>query len=221
MIQTGNLMPTEIYLKKDRQYFSWIRWDIIESIPNGKHNILDVGCGEGWTLKKLKDSGKAKQVIGIEINENAAKIARNNVDFVITTDVELLLPPFKEKIFDYIIFGDVLEHLINPKKVLEKYSCYLKDNGYIIASLPNIRYIGILIRLFFFGEFEYVNAGILDESHLRFFTKKSIYRLFKQSGLEIVNIKGNCAPEYLNILTLKFFESFLAGGFLIKARKKQ
>ncbi|MCG2737897.1 MAG: class I SAM-dependent methyltransferase [Candidatus Methanoperedenaceae archaeon] len=217
------MSKAELYYEKNRQYFSYIRGDIIDLISVGNHRILDVGCGEGRTLRQLKELGKAKETIGIEINENMANRLAQNVDKMIIGDVENLELDFEKEFFDYIIFGDILEHLRNPIKILKEYSEYLKNDGYIIASIPNLNHYGVVIPLIFFDKFEYKMAGILDKTHLRFFTRKSILKLFNSSGFELITIKSNKKSFIVAIFTFITFgilNRFFVYQYFIKARKK-
>lgn len=212
------------YIRKDTNYFGHVRWELIDIISNNiceRAKILDVGCGVGATSKELKKMGLADELIGIEIDESAAKSAREFFDQVIIGDVESVLPKLKKNHFDLIILGDVLEHLIDPWSALKKITCCLKDNGYIVASIPNIRYIKVSLPLLLFDKFEYTNAGILDMGHLRFFTKTSMKKMFKSANLEIIEINPHSGKRalMLNKLTGRVFESFLAGQYILKARK--
>lgn len=222
------MSKTELYQKKDRDYFSNIRWNIIDLIPEGNHRILDIGCGDGGTLKKLKELGKANEIFGIELNEDIAKKLSQDLDEIVIGDVESIEPTFNEKYFDYILFGDSLEHLINPDKVLNKYKKLLKDDGFIIASIPNIKYFIIISKLIIFDEFKYVDAGILDRSHLRFFTKREIKRMFQNANLKIIYIEPNLwwPIKIIDNSIFNIFSKLLPGSsfftiqYLIKARKE-
>lgn len=189
-------------------------------IGEGENRILEIGCGSGATLSKLKELGRADVVVGIELDDNAARRCLGNIDGVIVGDAESMEMPFLHSTFDYIIFGDVLEHMITPRATLEKCLEYLSDDGFVVASIPNIRNLKVLLPLVVLGEFMYSKDGILDEGHLRFFTKKSIRRLFEQSGMRIVEIRANCDVfKNLNRVTLRTLESLLAVKYLVKANK--
>lgn len=211
-------------LKKSNNYFSDIRWDIISLIPTGKNKILEIGCGTGITGKILKEENKAVEVIGIEKIANIAKQAEKNIDKVITADIEILELPFANEYFDYIITADILEHLYNPSAVLDKLKKYIKKDGCIIASIPNIRYWKILRNLIVKGEWTYCSDGILDETHLRFFTKKSITKLFQSAGLSIDTIKPRFKLQpkkrdnLLNSITLGLLEEFWTMQYIIIAK---
>src|SRR4030043_257107 len=126
-------------LKKTNNYFSDVRWDIINLIPAGENKILEIGCGTGNTGKALKEQGRAVEVIGIEKIPTAAETAKKNLNAVITADVETLKMPFDKGYFDYIIAADIMEHLYNPWLTISNLKAYIKKGGFVIASLPNIR----------------------------------------------------------------------------------
>ena len=189
----------DLYKEKGHNYYSNIRWDIIDLIPDGPHKVLEVGCGTGSTLVKLKEIHKAQEIYGFELNEEMVQEHIQDINKVIIGDIEQLDPPFLENFFDYIIFGDVLEHLVEPEKILKKYMTYLKTEGIIIASIPNIKNYSVLTRLIFQDRFEYKEAGILDRSHLRFFTKREIVNMFDRSGMHIVGMKSNLSYPMNNI----------------------
>lgn len=216
----------ELYTEKNKDYFSAIRWNLINLIPEGNHKVLDVGCGSGATLKKLKELGKASEICGIDINENIAKSLSQELDKIVIGDIEMMEPQFNENYFDYIIFGDILEHLINPKKILNQYKMFLKDDGYIIASIPNIKYFNILLRLIIFDEFKYVDEGILDKSHLRFFTKKEIKKMFQSENLKIIHTESKfwrpiriINDKFFKVSKLLPFHSFFTIQYILKAKK--
>ena len=154
----------------------------------GEHKkVLEFGCSTGYMSKILKQNGC--EVIGIEINRQASKIARKYCKKIINGDIEQL--EYEQVLgntkFDYIVFADVVEHLKDPLSVLVKIKKSLKKEGKVIISVPNIAHASIRLELLT-GEFEYEKAGILDESHLKFFTKRSIMRLLDSCGYYIEHI---------------------------------
>ncbi|WP_067052358.1 class I SAM-dependent methyltransferase [Methanofollis ethanolicus] len=181
----------DMYNEKSNIYYSNIRWDIIDLIPEGNHKVLEVGCGAGNTLIKLKEIHKAQEIYGLEMNEEIVQGHIKDINKVIVGDIEQIDPSFPEEFFDYIIFGDVLEHLIEPEKILKKYTRYLKKNGMIVASIPNIKNYTVLFDLLVRDKFEYKDSGILDRTHLRFFTKREIINMFERSNLDISKIRSN------------------------------
>lgn len=175
------------------EYFRFVRFDLIRDIPQGLHRVLEVGCAEGATGATLKDKGCAGEVVGIELNPDAANVASVRLDKVICADVETIdfsAEALDEGSFDYIICGDVLEHLRDPWHHLGRLLTLLKSGGKFIVSLPNIRYYGIIFPLLFRGDFEYRSSGILDQTHLRFFTKSTSIKMLTGAGLTVLNVEG-------------------------------
>jgi GT2 family glycosyltransferase/ubiquinone/menaquinone biosynthesis C-methylase UbiE/Tfp pilus assembly protein PilF len=189
---TSIMKKNEEYFKRkwgyNPSYYFFKRPEILNKIPVEAKHVLDIGCGAGALGLELKNRQET-EVVGIEINKDIAKIAANNLDNVIVADVEFLNLQYTEQYFDVIILGDVLEHLKEPWLVLEKIKKYLAKDGLIIASIPNINHISIIIRLLY-GDFSYEDAGLLDKTHLRFFTKNTILRMFEKCELNILNIEG-------------------------------
>lgn len=159
-----------------------IAYDLIEINSQGaKCKILEVGCSTGYFGQALKDAGH--DVWGIEMTPDAAQQAKNVLDFVYVGTIEAFLASefAGENKFDYIVFGDVLEHLPYPSEILEKCRAILSTGGGIIASIPNVTHLAVRIMLLE-GRWEYSKLGIMDDTHLRFFDKQSILSLFNQSG---------------------------------------
>ena len=149
--------------------------------------VLEVGPATGYITRILKSFGN--RVCCVEIDNEAAKEAEKYCDMMIVGDIEELDLDsyFEAEQFDVILFGDVLEHLRWPKKVLKKVKKYLKPDGYIVASIPNIAHGDIILSLIC-GKFEYRPLGLLDETHLRFFTIKNIFKMFRESGYKISEV---------------------------------
>jgi len=211
-------MNSKTKLEKNNSYYICERNDLIPMIPDGLSSVLDVGCGNGGLGKVLKEKGLAKNVIGIEINADAANIARGNIDEVLSIDIENENLKFEKKCFDLIIFGDVLEHLYNPWKVLKEMKSYLKKDGYILISIPNVRYYRVLCGLIFKGEFKYEEDGILDRDHIRFFTFKMLRKYVSDAGLKIVKTKRNFSGHVsflFNLLFLNLFADFFTRQYII------
>lgn len=142
--------------------------------------VLDVGCGEGKLAKLIKE--KSCVVYGIDIDRAAIQYAleKGRYQDIFCFDVEkpcdniLEYERFKKKAlkFDYIVIADILEHTINPTKVLQEISDCLKDDGKILVSVPNVNNADIILNLLR-GRFNYMQAGILDNTHTKYFTKSS------------------------------------------------
>ncbi len=179
---------------KPENYYKNIRHDLIPLVPEDANCILEVGCAEGMTGNELKKR-PGVFVAGIENNEIAAEMARKVLDDVVTGDIECMDIPYSPSAFDCIIFADVLEHLVNPLDVLKKVSKLLKKDGTIIMSIPNVQFYGVVHQLIE-GNWTYQKEGILDETHLRFFTFKEIEKLVKEAGFSIQRIEETLDPQY-------------------------
>lgn len=211
-----------LYIEKDESYFANTRFDIIDLVPYNKNNkVLEIGCGKGATLLELKRSGKAKYIVGVDIVD---LYQEKFLDKFICCNIEneIYKLPFSENFFDVIICADVLEHLIDPWKVVKGLKKYLKSGGYLIASIPNIREIKTMLSIFFKGDFGYQKEGILDKTHLRFFCKKNIIELFQNAGFNIEKITYKLSQKrsFLNKLSFGLLEEFMVIQYLILARKK-
>jgi len=215
---------TELYSSKKDNYFSYQREEMLSFVPNEAFSILDVGCSSGDFGKLLKDR-RGCEVWGIEPTK-AAFDANKYLDFVFHETFHSELD-FKGKKFDAIIFNDVLEHLTNPWDALELAKKNLKDGGHIIASIPNVQCYIVIRELVLEGDWKYKISGILDKTHYRFFTRKSIFRLFEEIGFEIELIEGQNSvlsqSRLLRILKLFFpkkLEPFLFINYAIRAKIK-
>lgn len=206
------------------KYYSYLRLELVDLIEGTGNKILEIGCGEGFTGAELKSTGKAKEVIGIEIFEPAAVKAKEKLDGVIVGDIQMMTLPYPEWYFDYIIFGDVLEHLSDPWSTLKRLRRHLSSSGFAVASIPNIAYWEILKDLIIFDKWAYIDAGILDRTHLRFFTRRSIIDLFQESGFDIVKLIHHTPPRSINrignLVTIGALRRFFTAGYFIKARIK-
>lgn len=179
-------------------YYSGARLDLIRFIknsPNASINILEVGCGCGATLARIKHLFPNANVYGVEIQAEVAKFGTHLAD-IIVGNIETMQLPYESQMFDYIIFGDVLKHLREPEKVVNRMKTYLKSSGKVIASVPNIMNISVLVALLK-GRFRYYNDGLLDHTHIHFFTKEELGRMFDKCGLEIEELRINFAYERL------------------------
>ena len=194
------------------------RVDLIELIPQKARRILDVGCNIGETGRLLKERG-FEEIFGIEINPLAAQEAKPYYKQVIVADVERGVLPFVNRFFDCILYGDVLEHLVDPWKVLRLHKEILADDGVIICSIPNIRFYRVLKALIFKGRWDYMPLGILDRTHLRFFTIKTIQDMFQETGYEFKKLikhrSGSKMVKLINRLALDVLVDFLVVQYRI------
>lgn len=212
--------------KPPADYYSRPRDDLFRLIPKTPGlKVLEVGCGEGQFGRRLKEHGQI--VYGIEINPSAAKVAEAVLDHVYVGNVEEYEFNVRDEFFDIIIFGDVLEHLIDPWGLLSKIKRYLAKDGIIISSIPNVQYFPILWDLIR-GRFQYRTHGILDKSHLRFFTAMQVRKLFSEAGYEIIEnphffpYKKRWAQNLaavLDFLSFGTLRNYLIGQIYVIARR--
>ena len=207
---------------KQKKYYSHERSDLLDLLPaNMKlEKVLDVGCGSGATGQYLKNYLQAKEVAGIEMNADMAKQAKTILDRVIVGDIQQIELPFDQHYFDCIICADILEHLYDPWSILFKLKNYLKNTGCLLLSVPNIQHWSIIARLLA-GKWYYQDEGILDNTHIRFFTRKSLGGLIERCGFQIEKISGAMGKEtrLVNCLTLGLFSNFLSFRYFVLARK--
>ena len=170
-------------------YFRHVRPEIAGAVPSDALSILDVGCGAGMLGKALKEEHPARRVVGIELNADAALIAAAHLDEVYTSDVEHFTPPFAQGEFDCIVFADILEHLKEPWALMRQFVSFLAPGGTFIASIPNVRFLGLIGDLAERGSWKYGDEGILDRTHLRFFTKKDFLNFMAQSDIRCESVE--------------------------------
>lgn len=168
----------------DIDYYSKSRNEIIQFIKDDKDipiHVLEIGCGCGATLAKIKYLWPYAEVKGIELIEAVADIGANNFDIIQGNIEDMDTLPYGDDYFDYVIFADVLEHLREPQKALEKIRRYMKKDASLIVSVPNFMNITVMLPLLR-GDLEYEDEGILDKTHLKMFTMKSCVEMLTQAG---------------------------------------
>jgi SAM-dependent methyltransferase len=170
-------------------YFENRRDEMLQFVPFSAHRILDVGCGKGTFARALKEARLA-EVWGIEIDPVAAASAAIHLDRVETGEVNDVVGRLAEAFFDCVVFNDILEHLAQPAETLGRVRRILAPGAVVVASIPNVRYIGNLYELVVRGDWKYTSSGILDHGHLRFYTRRSLPRLFGSAGYDLERIEG-------------------------------
>jgi len=209
---------------KNIKYYTGSRKDILNVIPKNIKNLLSIGCGAGVTEKILEEQDI--KVIGVELNKNIAEKAKKNISKVFVGDIEKINLPFKKR-FDCILYADSLEHLVDAKNNLIITKKYLRNNGFLIISFPNVRFWYTFYMLFFKKDWIYSERGIFDSTHLKFFTLKSMKRLLNEVGYNIIVIKRNYRlselPKKYNgiakFLAIFPFKDLLTHQFIIVAKR--
>ena len=203
--------------KTEIGYFHNQRPEMLKYIPKDAKRILEVGCGEGAFCAALKTANR--EIWGVEMNENAAQKATDHCTFVLVGDFNAVYDQLPKNHFDCVIFNDVLEHMYAPWDTIQLVKSLLSPAGVLVSSIPNFRYISNLItEVLFEGEFRYKpEGGILDDTHIRFFTTKSIRRMFNEQGYQVLVHEG---LRPCKSWKEKMFIN-LSFGFLKDARFKQ
>jgi len=162
-------------------YYSRFRSDVIESLPTDIHHVLSVGCASGKTEAELVRRGI--RVVGIEINPQAAELARKRGLQILEGDVSDIDIDTGDGLYDCLIYADSLEHFADPVSILRRHVKYLQSDGTVIVSVPNFRHHRVFWQLFVRGCIRYSDAGILDRTHLRITTRKMVLGWFDEVGL--------------------------------------
>jgi SAM-dependent methyltransferase len=180
------VIDSSTYVHRFPSHRGQLRNDLLERIDPNAKAVLEFGCGEAALGAALKARQRCR-VIGIELDPDAAAVARKRIDAVLVGDVKDVIYKLKES-FDWIVGGDILEHLDEPWTFLMELRKISEPGGHLILSLPNIASWPIIADLLR-GRFDYVYMGILCAGHLRFFTRQSIEELLAISGWSVVSIE--------------------------------
>ncbi|MBP9150241.1 MAG: class I SAM-dependent methyltransferase [Rhodoferax sp.] len=213
------------YSEKSDAYFAHARKEIAPMLPHDCGRVLELGCGSGATLAWLQQTGRAAYTAGVEISELAAQVARQHVGEVHCADMERTEVSFAGGKFDLVLCLDVLEHLVDPWAMVDRLvRQQLVPGGTIIVSVPNIRHFKVLLPLVFQGRWDYTEAGHLDRTHLRFFTRRSAIALLSHRHLSVpechdTGFEGWSRKNLLNTLTLGLFRDFVTYQFFLVAQK--
>lgn len=217
-----------VYKRKSGKYSSH---EIILDSISGVGSILDLGASDGILYKELTARGFEVTCVDYVSKDQVANIPSQNYIFCNLENFEDLKI---DKKFDYIILADVLEHLRNASDLLEYIKRFLKDDGEIIISVPNIA-IWVYRLSLLFGFFDYTEKGTLDDTHVRFYTKKTFLSLVNQSKFEINKFVPTSVPfevvlknssvapllESIYFIFAKFWPSMFAYQFVIRAKKNK
>jgi 2-polyprenyl-3-methyl-5-hydroxy-6-metoxy-1,4-benzoquinol methylase len=159
---------------------------IVSLVPPATR-VLEFGCATGYMSEVLKNE-LGCTVTGVEISPEAAELAEQHTERVIVGDAEKIdyAAELAGEEFDVVLFADVLEHLKRPGDVLRRVRPFVAEDGVVIASIPNIAHGSVRLALLG-GEFRYRDWGLLDDTHLRFFTRASIQDLFEETGYVVTH----------------------------------
>jgi SAM-dependent methyltransferase len=167
------------YQEKPQEYWEYLRPEMVSMIPQGVRRVLEVGCSAG-AFGELVKRKLGCEIWGVEVYPSACRVAEGRLDRVIQGEFGDSLP-LPRGAFDAVIFNDVLEHLVDPWATLRFTEQLLTETGVVVASIPSTRHFPTLWHLVVRKEWHYADLGILDRTHLRFFTRQTIDELFQEA----------------------------------------
>jgi 2-polyprenyl-3-methyl-5-hydroxy-6-metoxy-1,4-benzoquinol methylase len=164
--------------------------DLLGCIPKKSAKIVEIGCMSGALSREYKKINPEAWYIGIDVNDNYANHAEKYCDETFCLNIETVKTDFYADLrdADCWIFGDVLEHLIDPWRVLQEIRAVIPSNGSVIACIPNLQHWSLVAKIVT-GDFRYESSGLLDRTHLRWFTRQTIIELFTGAGFEIYDMR--------------------------------
>lgn len=172
-------------------YHSYFNPDLLNLFAHAPRKLLDIGCASGALCAEMKRRQPKTQTIGIEPNKRAAELARNRVDQVFTgtfEEVDLVAEGIGHGSIDSVVAADVLEHMYDPWRTMVNLKPFLTKDAQIIISIPNSRHVNLIVRLADGGMWTYEDRGLLDITHIRFFTLMEFANLLQQTGYRIEQV---------------------------------
>ena len=214
------------YAPKPDDYFQHARTEIAPHLPARIARVLEIGCGAGATLRWLRTRARCDMTVGIELVERAALAARAHVDRVEVGDAETGIDSVaSDGPFDLVLCLDVLEHMVDPWRFIDRLADALPAGATVIARVPNVRYCRVALPLLFLGRWRYGSEGVLDRTHLRFFTRESLPQLFDDVLFEPISVHGSKPPVrsgswWLDKLSVGFLADLFSVQYLIVVRRR-
>lgn len=211
------------YDAKPQEYFKGARPDFIVELPvNPQARILEIGCAEGATGDLALRERKCGEYCGVELLPVPASKAKERLTEVVVGNIELIELTWPVDSFDALILSEVLEHLVDPWAVLKKLRPFLKPGARVFASSPNISNHRV-IRMLMAGNWTLTDMGVMDKTHLRWFTPKSYAALFESCGYVVDSVGqiGNLSrkAEVLSRLSLGHFRYLFVAQISLRAHR--
>lgn len=168
-------------------YYANQRPEIVPFLPERRRSVLEIGCGFGNFSGNLPG---VEETWGIEPHAPAAEAASARLSRVINSTFDMAMASLPKRHFDLVICNDVIEHMPDHVAFLRQIKEFIAPGGCLVGSIPNVRYYQNLFELLFEKDWHYRQWGILDRTHLRFFTEKSLRRAFQANGYRIDRMEG-------------------------------
>jgi len=193
-------------MNKPSDYYQRKRKELTIFIPKRYFKVLEIGCAEGNFRENLNQEC---EYWGVEPFAAAAEVAMKKLDKVLVGTYQEIKNSLPKYYFDLVICNDVIEHMVDPDEFFQTIKEYINKDGCLVGSIPNVRYISNLFRLLMKKDWKYTDQGILDDTHLRFYTEKSLKRTISENGFVIEQFQG-INPYRTGAISLKiFFEKCL------------
>jgi 2-polyprenyl-3-methyl-5-hydroxy-6-metoxy-1,4-benzoquinol methylase len=212
-------------------HYSSPRQEMLRFIPEGASTLLDIGCSTGAFGRELKLRSPRLEVHGVEVDALRANEARAVLDHVTTGHFPDVADTLGVRTFDVVVMNDVLEHMATPDAALAAAHTLVKDDGLVVASIPNVRHFSVWAPLVIRGDWRYEDDGLLDRTHLRFFTRRTMVELFENAGWAVHRVTGinrsshsrhggeTLAVRATSKLSLRRADPFLFVQYVVEARK--
>jgi 2-polyprenyl-3-methyl-5-hydroxy-6-metoxy-1,4-benzoquinol methylase len=179
---------TEYSLRKT--YPASARVELQRFLPVEAKTFLDVGCGRGGFAATIRRVVPSAYITGVEILPEQAAEAGTVMDEILLGEIPAVLDQFAGRSFDCIVLNDIVEHLADPWDALTRIKMITHPGSVIVSSIPNVQFLPVSLGLLLGGRWDYADDGILDRTHLRFFTRKSTIEMFAQCGFQLDTIQG-------------------------------
>lgn len=170
--------------------------DLLRLIPLTSQNLIEVGCSTGALAREFKKLNPSCSYFGVEVDPTYSELARRHCDAIAVVDMDNADDGFfdihRDK--DCWVFGDVLEHLRNPWQTLARIRKVIPNNGTVVACIPNAQHWSVIAKLCM-GDFRYADSGLMDRTHLRWFTRQTIIEMFEGAGFRVVEGCGRTFDE--------------------------
>lgn len=211
------------YVDKAAGYFGGVRRDFVDLLPqDGTFHVLEIGCGAGETGAVAIAEGRCASYNGVEIAAQAAAVARTRLSQVVEGNVEQMELPWPDAHFDAVLMSEVLEHLVDPWSVVKRVAQKLKPGAIVLASSPNVAQMSV-VRGLIADKWELTETGVMDRTHLRWFTQSTYVQMFEDAGIRIDHARPMARPgpagKLFNAVTLGRFRHLTMRQICVQGNK--